>query len=62
MEPEALYEKKIIMDYYLQHQTDTFDLKNYLGQMTLFEVLRKCHLVTLSKMCLWLRPCAYLYG
>ena len=30
------------------------------GQMPLFEVLRKCHLVTLSKICLWLHPCAYL--
>ena len=30
--------------------------------MTSFEVLRKWHLVTLSKICLWLRPCAYLCG
>ena len=30
--------------------------------MPFFEVLRKCHLVTLSKICLWLRPCAYLCG
>ena len=30
--------------------------------MPLFEVLRKCHLVTLSKICLWLCPCAYLHG
>jgi hypothetical protein len=37
-------------------------IKNFLGQMPLFEVLRKCHLVTLSKICLWLRPCAYLCG
>ena len=37
-------------------------IKNFLGQMTFFEVLRKCHLVTLSKMCLWLRPCAFLCG
>ena len=37
-------------------------IKNVLGQMPLFEVLRKCHLVTLSKICLQLRPCAYLCG
>ena len=37
-------------------------IKKFLGQMPLFEVLRKCHLVTLSKICLWLRPCAYLCG
>ena len=37
-------------------------IKNFLGQMPLFEVLRKCHLVTLSKICLWFRPCAYLCG
>ena len=37
-------------------------IKNFLGQMPLFEVLRKCHLVILSKICLWLCPCAYLCG
>ena len=37
-------------------------IKNFLGQMPLFEVLRKCHLVTLFKICLRLRPCAYLCG
>ena len=37
-------------------------IKIFLGQMTLFEVLRKCHLVTLSKICLPLRPCAYSCG
>ena len=37
-------------------------IKIFLGQMPLFEVLRKCHLVTLFKICLRLRPCAYLCG
>ena len=36
------------------------EFKNFLGQMTSFEVLRKCHFVILSKICLRLRPCAYL--
>ena len=36
------------------------DFQFLLGQMTLFEVLWKCDLVTLSKICLRLRPCAYL--
>ena len=31
-------------------------IKFFLGQMPLFEVLRKCHLVILSKICLWLCP------
>ena len=35
------------------------EFKNFLGQMTSFEVLRKCHFVILSKMCLRLRPCGY---
>ena len=30
--------------------------------MTSFEALRECHFVILSKMCLRLRPCAYLGG
>ena len=38
------------------------DFKNFLGQMTSIEVLRKCHFVILSKICLRLRPCAYLGG
>ena len=38
------------------------EFKIFLGQMTSFEVLRKCHFVILSKMCLRLRPCAYLGG
>ena len=38
------------------------EFKFFLGQMTSFEVLRKCHFVILSKICLRLRPCAYLGG
>ena len=38
------------------------EFKKFLGQMTSFEVLRKCHFMILSKMCLRLRPCAYLGG
>merc|ERR1719483_1749062 len=37
-------------------------IKKFLGQMPLFEVPRKCHSVTPSKICLWLRPCAHLCG
>ena len=38
------------------------EFKKFLGQMTSFKVLRKCHFVILSKMCLRLRPYAYLGG
>ena len=34
----------------------------FVGQITSFEVLWKCHFVILSKMCLRLRPCAYPCG
>ena len=37
-------------------------IKKKLGQMPLFEVLWKCHSVTLSKICLSLRPSAYPSG
>ena len=36
------------------------DFEFFLGQMTLFQVLWKCDLVILSKICLWLHPSAYL--
>ena len=36
------------------------EFENFLGQMISFEVLLKCHSLTLSKKCLSLRPCAYL--
>jgi hypothetical protein len=32
------------------------EFENFLGRMTLFEVLLKCHSLTLSKECLRLRP------
>ena len=44
------------------YQNGTFSPMHGIQNFGPFEVLKKCHFVILSKMCLRLRPCAYLGG